>query len=116
MRTAFMFIALAAISAESWAAMSIADVRREARFLADGESLVVLAGHVPGRNVLAGGTVRDRADHRFAQAVISVVAELAHIKRDTALGSETVQVGGPRNFERLFRENGADLCCGKERG
>ena len=35
MRTAFMFIALAAISAESWAAMSIADVRREARFLTD---------------------------------------------------------------------------------
>ena len=35
MRTAIMFIALAAISAESFAAMGLTDIRREARFLTD---------------------------------------------------------------------------------
>lgn len=35
MRLAFMFVALAAISADSWAAMSLNDIRREARFLTD---------------------------------------------------------------------------------
>ena len=32
---ALMFVALAAISAESFAAMSLTDIRREARFLTD---------------------------------------------------------------------------------
>ena len=35
MRLALMFVALAAISAESFAAMSLSDIRREARFLTD---------------------------------------------------------------------------------
>ena len=35
MRMALMFVALAAISADSWAAMSLSDIRREARFLTD---------------------------------------------------------------------------------
>lgn len=35
MRLALMFVALAAISAKSFAAMSLADIRREARFLSD---------------------------------------------------------------------------------
>ena len=35
MRLAFMFVALAAISADSWAAMNVNDIRREARFLTD---------------------------------------------------------------------------------
>ena len=35
MRFALMFVALAAISAKSFAAMSLSDIRREARFLSD---------------------------------------------------------------------------------
>ena len=35
MRMALMLIALAAVSADSWAAMSVNDIRREARFLSD---------------------------------------------------------------------------------
>ena len=35
MRMAFMMIVLAAISAESYAAMSLSDIRRESRFLTD---------------------------------------------------------------------------------
>lgn len=35
MRLALMFVALAAISADGWAAMSMNDIRREARFLTD---------------------------------------------------------------------------------
>ena len=35
MKLALMFVALAAISADSWAAMNVSDIRREARFLTD---------------------------------------------------------------------------------
>ena len=35
MRFALMFVALAAISAKSFAAMSLSEIRREARFLTD---------------------------------------------------------------------------------
>ena len=43
-------------------------------------------------------------------------AELAHVKRNAALGGVTFKVIRPWNFERLFHKDGANLGGGKERG
>ena len=82
---------------------------------AEPERLEVLAGHVPWGHVLVRGALRHGAQHRFAEAVIRVFAELADVQRDGLLRGERRHVAGPWDFERLFGEDGADLCCGEKR-
>ena len=42
---------------------------------ADVQGVVVLAGHVAGRNLLAGGAIGNRADHGLAESEVGVLAE-----------------------------------------
>ena len=59
-------------------AVGIVPVER-AGLAADGEGVVVLASHVAGRDMLLGGTVRDGADHGFAEPVVRILAELPDV-------------------------------------
>ena len=65
--------------------------------------------------MLVGGSLRYGTQHGFAESVIRIFAELADVKRQRFLRGVRCHVAGPRDFERLFGEDGSDLGCGKER-